>query len=340
MPGRARLASGRDSGSCCLGLSWRRSRVRGDGGTGSCVCVAGRGCNDPGVDRLRAMHLGRRLAAGRLAVGAHAGLQDTAPRAALFGLHARVEGVGPESWQDPTLAQVWGPRLAAYVVPADAVAAFTLGRLPRDEARRARIIELNERVLAVLDGSPMRSNRLFAAFDDLPNPVLLRSAAAAGRFVIRWDARTTTVIPIEPLEVDEEDARVDLAERYAAWFGTLGGADAFGRWAGIDRPDATATWAKLEPTDRPEGRGVVAGVRFLPFADPYMYGRPPPNTPAREIPGVLLVDGRRAGTWARQRGNVTIRPSGPLSAARRDRVEHAAGELRGVLGRPVSVTIT
>jgi hypothetical protein len=294
---------------------------------------------DQAVDRVRAMHLDRRLPLDQLAIAAHAGLQDSAPRAALFSLHARVVGVGPDSWQDASLAQVWGPRLAAYVVPADAVATFTLGLLPRDREQRARIVGLSDRVLAVLDGSPMRSNRLFAAFGDLRNPGLVRAASAAGRFVIRWDARTTTVIPIAPPAVDEEDARVDLARRYVAWFGAAGGAARFARWAGIGLADATKTWATLAPVAWTRDRGAVRGVRFLPLGDPFLFGPGRPEVEAREIPGVVLVDGRRAGTWARQRHHVTVRPSPRLSAAEIDRVTTAAQELSGPLGRAVRVTV-
>jgi hypothetical protein len=284
------------------------------------------------------MHLDVRLPADRLAVAAYAGLQDSAPRAALFSLHARVEGIRPDSWEEPALAQVWGPRTAAYLVPADAVAAFTLGRLPRDGRERRRIVTLSDRVLAVLDGAPMRSNQLFAAFDDLPNPAVVRAAAAAGRFVIRWDARTTTVIPIEPLDVDEEEARVDLARRYVAWFGATGGAERFSRWAGVDLSDAYQTWAKLNPAGQPSVQVTANGVRFLPSGDPFLYDRPPPHSALREIPGVLLLDGRRVGTWARQQAHVTIRPTAKLDAASRHRLHEAAHELSGPLGRRVRVT--
>ena len=291
------------------------------------------------MERVRAMHLDRRLPTSQLATAAHAGLQDSAPRAALFALHARVEGVGPDSWQDPTLAQVWGPRMAAYVVPADAVGTFTLGLLPRDPDHRAWIVGLSDRILAVLDGAPMRSNRLFAALDDLPRPVVARAGAAAGRFVIRWDARTTTVIPIERPDIDEEDARVDLARRYVAWFGRAGGAERFARWAGVAVADAIQTWAKLDPGHEPREHDAVRGVRFLPFGDPFLYGRSRPATEARETPGVILVDGRRAGTWARQQHHVTVRPSTRLSTANVDRVQTAAGELSGPVGRPVRITV-
>jgi hypothetical protein len=157
--------------------------------------------------------------------------------------------------------------------------------------------------------------------------------------VIRWDARTTTIVPIEPLDVDEEDARVDLGHRYRAWFGAAGGAERFARWAGIDLADAAATWRRLDAEPTSPRRGVARGVRFLPFGDPYLYGRPPPRTAARELPGAVLVDGRRAATWARRAHHVTVTMSSQPSAERLARVERAAAELSGPVGRPVRVTI-
>ena len=61
---------------------------------------------------------------------AWAGLQDSMPRAALLSLNARVEGVGPTAWEDPSLVQVWGPRYNVYVVAVRDAPLFTLGRLP------------------------------------------------------------------------------------------------------------------------------------------------------------------------------------------------------------------
>ena len=71
-----------------------------------------------------------RLAAVREAVNvflAAAGLQDSVPRSALHSLHARVEGISHDAWEDPALVQVWGLRYTTYVVPAGDHAAFTLG---------------------------------------------------------------------------------------------------------------------------------------------------------------------------------------------------------------------
>src|SRR4051812_23992632 len=63
---------------------------------------------------------------------AWAGLQDSMPRAALLSLHARIRGVESSTWEDPSLAQLWGPRYSTYVVPKRDFAFFSLGRLPED----------------------------------------------------------------------------------------------------------------------------------------------------------------------------------------------------------------
>lgn len=289
------------------------------------------------MGRTVAMHLHQRLPLDSIALAAHAGLQDTAPRAALLSLHARVEDVTPSSWEDGALAQVWGPRLAAYLVPADAIASFTLGRLPRDPEQRRGITALADRVHAELRGEPMRSNTLFDRLGDLGHPVMARAANAEGRFVIRWDARTTTIVPIERPDTDEEDARRDLAQRYVDWFGPSGGPGAFARWAGIGIDDAELTWARIDERPLPGG-DTIAGVRLLPMGDPYLYGRPALQTTARELPGAILVDGRIAGTWARQQANVTLRPA-RMSKGNVERAVAAAHELAGPIGRSIEVTV-
>src|SRR5690606_33678519 len=48
--------------------------------------------------RLRVNHLLDRLPAGSYCEATRVGLQDTAPRDALLGLHARIDGCGPDDW--------------------------------------------------------------------------------------------------------------------------------------------------------------------------------------------------------------------------------------------------
>src|SRR3954470_538240 len=92
--------------------------------------------------RRRAGALDARLPQGAesLRRAAWAGLQDSMPRAALLSLHARVEGVDPTAWEDPSLAQVWGPRYQTYVVPKRDFALFSLARLPEDAKGRERAL--------------------------------------------------------------------------------------------------------------------------------------------------------------------------------------------------------
>src|SRR5260221_14690152 len=69
---------------------------------------------------------------------AWAGLQDSMPRAAVLSIHARVQGTASDTWEDPSLVQLWGPRFSAYVVAARDYAVFSLGRLPDDARGRRR----------------------------------------------------------------------------------------------------------------------------------------------------------------------------------------------------------
>src|SRR5438477_12979173 len=86
---------------------------------------------------------------------AWAGLQDSMPRAALLSLHARVDGVQPSTWEDPSLAQLWGPRYSTYVVAKHDFALFSLGRHPDNTKSRLRAEQIAERVHAQLDGARM-----------------------------------------------------------------------------------------------------------------------------------------------------------------------------------------
>src|SRR5688572_4191563 len=88
--------------------------------------------------RLHVNHLTERLPAGSHEEAAYVGLQDTAPRDALLGLHARVDGCELSDWEHPSLIQTYSPRWAVYVLPRKDFGVFTLGRLPlaADAVRR------------------------------------------------------------------------------------------------------------------------------------------------------------------------------------------------------------
>lgn len=228
------------------------------------------------------MHLAERLPAGSHTAAAHAGLQDSAPRAGLLSLHARMEGVTPDAWEHPSLAQVWGPRGAVYLVPAAAIAAFTIGR-----------------------GDGFRPRK-----------------------VIRWDARTTEVLPVELPDVAPTAARADLARRFVKWFGDTM-RPRFAAWAMLDDDVAEEALRHVEPTSLPDG--PAEGVRLLPLMDPYLYGRPKAYGADTFFHNTIVVDGRIVGSFARKQRHVRVR----TRSRALDRIEAEALSLAGPLGGKV-----
>lgn len=105
--------------------------------------------------RRRVGSLDERLPPGAKSLrrAAWAGLQDSMPRAALLSIHARVGGASSTSWDHPSLVQLWGPRFSDYVIAAQDIPVFSLGRLPEDTRRRARAYDTASRLHAFLDGS-------------------------------------------------------------------------------------------------------------------------------------------------------------------------------------------
>ena len=156
------------------------------------------------------------------------------PRAAVLSMHARVEGIEPGSWEDPSLVQVWGPRFSAYVVAERDRAVFTLGRLPDDPAKRRAAEQLADQLEAFLDGRRMKFGEAGRGLGKQPNA--LRYAAPTGRVVMRWDgARQPTIWMVPPPAVDPGEARLELVRRYLHVFGPAT-AEAFSEWAGIRLP--------------------------------------------------------------------------------------------------------
>jgi hypothetical protein len=310
--------------------------------------------------RQRVQALDERLppGPGSLRRAASIGLQDSVPRSALHALHARVEGMGPDAWEDPALVQVWGPRYTVYVVPAGEHLPFTLGRLPERGSIRVRAEELAARLAALLDGGRVLMDDAGHALGVHPNS--LRYAALTGTVLIRWGgARQPTVWTVPPPEIDAGEALQELVRRYLHAYGA-GSVDAFVRWGGVDRPAAVAafegglgapllavrtpvgegwTLADEEPALR-EPAGPFAAARLLPSGDPYylLWGADRdllvPDAalrdslwPSRVWPGAVLVGGEIVGTWRRARAVVVVTPWRPMSAAEREAVEREAASL-------------
>jgi hypothetical protein len=298
----------------------------------------------PGADSLRR--------------AAWAGLQDSVPRSALHALHARVKDVAPDAWDDPALVQVWGPRYTAFVVPADAHAAFTLGRLPAKGRTRERAFDLADRAEAHLDGRRSPMDPLGEALGVHPNA--LRYAALTGRVLIRWaGARQPTVWTVARPAMEPAEALADLLHRYLHWYGPTT-VNAFVRWGGIDAPAALVAFSRLQPSllavRTPTGEGWVlaedepilrrpaasspAAARLLPSGDPFylLWGAdralvvPDPAHrdtlwTSRVWPGAVLVGGEIAGTWRRAKAVVEVMPWRSLAVAEREAVEAEAASL-------------
>ena len=163
---------------------------------------------------------------------AWAGLQDSMPRAALLSLHARIEGVDSSTWEDPSLAQLWGQRYSTYVVPTRDFALFSLGRLPDDAKGRQRAEQTAERMHAHLDGRRMTDRELGRAIG-IGNS--MRYAAATGTIAIRWEgARAPVVWSVAAPTITPADACRELARRYLHVLGPTT-AEGFARWAGVSR---------------------------------------------------------------------------------------------------------
>ncbi len=250
----------------------------------------------------------------------------------MLSLAARVEGVGADDWRADGLAQVFGPRGAIYVVVADDVGVFTLGLLPRDQERVARLEEIAALAHEVLGRQPLRQSDLLGVLPGEVNSRELRWAATLGSLVPVWDTVDTIVHPAVEPEIAAEEARLELARRFFRYLGpaTVGELQ---WWLAGSRKDAATTVAALgdeivdvEVVDRSclmlAGSLPMAGDRLepdhvllLPPDDVYI------SRIAREVllpdveqakllwpqappPGGLVVGGVVCGTWRRRQGRI------------------------------------
>jgi hypothetical protein len=287
---------------------------------------------------------------------AWAGLQDSMPRAALLSLHARIDGVEPATWEDPSLAQLWGPRYSTYVVPKRDFALFSLGRLPETPKGRERAARMAERIHSYLNGARATDREVAGALE-VGNAI--RYAAPTGTVAIRWEgARAPIVWTVPAAGIDPADACRELARRYLHIFGpTI--ANGFARWAGISRSSAANAFAALEGSllqvrsplgdewllaeDEPAMRAAemaAAPARLLPSGDAYFLldgaerDLLVPRADQRQRlwtsrvwPGALLVEGEIRGTWRRAQHIVRIDAWARLSRAARDVIEAEARTL-------------
>jgi len=287
---------------------------------------------------------------------AWAGLQDSMPRAALLSLHARVEDVGPSTWEDESLAQLWGPRYSTYVVARRDFTLFSLGRPPDTEKGRLRAEAIAARVHEHLAGRRLTDREVA---DALGIGNAIRYAATTGTVAIRWEgARAPVVWTVAAADVDPANARRELARRYLRIFGPAT-ATGFARWAGISPRSGAAAFASLAGSlvavrsplgdewlladDEPSMRAdpaAAAPTRLLPSGDAYFLldgverellvpsaDRRGQLWTSRVWPGALLVRGEICGTWRRSNQIVRIGLWAKLSRSARDAVEAEARAL-------------
>lgn len=307
--------------------------------------------------RFAVNNLSSRLAAGSYVKAAFAGLQDTAPRDALLGLHARVAQCEPSAWNDPGLIQTYSPRAAVYVLPAGDFGVFTVGRLPRDPRARQVVEELAEQTCRALNGQELRGTAMLA-----------KAACATGRIAVRWTTSALYVREHPRPAIDQEAARLELCRRHVHAFGPTTPA-AFAWWAGVPARDARQTfgliageligvdlaghdaWVLAADEAALLQAQPASGVRLLVapdlrllgpdraglFVGPGLGGRSPLQDWFH--PNGLVVDGRLAGAWGRRGGQVTVKASGPLTSSVR-RAIHAEAVSMPIPDKAVTVTLT
>jgi hypothetical protein len=115
------------------------------------------------------------------------GLRNTPPGSASLGLHARMDGVQPDTLEqalngDKPLVEVLAMRASPHIVPRDDVALFTLGALPQDEA--SLMTSLNAFAASLkrdgITATDALSQAVAAAHAELAGGPLSRGALSAG----------------------------------------------------------------------------------------------------------------------------------------------------------------
>jgi len=286
--------------------------------------------------RLHINHLVDRLPAGSFEEAAYVGLQDSAPRDALLGLHARMTDCAPDDWAQPSLIQTYSPRDAVYVLPRKDFGIFTLGRLPLDAGAVRRIDRYADNVCRALDGRELRGGR--------PD---LRAACASGRIALRWTTSALWVREVPRPDVDLDEARQELCRRHVhrfapttprtfAWWAGLPAEDALRVWNSLSRElfevdfDGIPAWILRADEDRLATVPPPAGTRFLVDPDLRLFGRDREGrfiAPGKRLltraadsfhPNGILVDGRIVGAWGRKGGRVHIKLTDHLTPTEYD----------------------
>jgi len=303
--------------------------------------------------RLAVNHLsGSLLPPSALAEAARPGLQDGSPWSGLLSLHLRVAGVSSDSWRHPSLAQVFGPRGAVYLVPRPDIAVFTLGVFPTDERHAAEVRTHADAVRSLIGGEPMSQRDIVRLIPALGGTRGLRWAGTTGTLLPVWDTVDTIVTSAPAPTIDMATARRELARRFFRHLGPASVDDL--RWwlDTTKRPAADLVaelGAELIQVSSEGGARFITADAFAVFADPPeppdVLLLPPDDVvinrrtarllvepavatevwPKAPPPGAVIADGRIVGTWRRQHRSVTIRTWVELTSHQADRAAAIVG---------------
>jgi len=315
--------------------------------------------------RLAVQGVGGALPIERLAEAARPGLQDGSPRSGLLSLHARVEGVGPDTWEHDDLAQVFF-RASVYLIPADDFGVFTRGAHPIDAERAEETSAIADRIAAVLGPDTMRQADVEGALPDLTHKAF-RKAATTGRLRVRWDARDVMISIAEPPSIPVGQARRALARRFFRYLGPATVKD-FQWWIDATSDDARSIVADVEDDlteiETPHGPMLIAtdaidllasppeppDVVLLPPDDPAFLRRTTSRWldadlsrlvwPAAPPPGVVIVEGAIVGRWRRTTKRTAVELFSPQPRETLDAVTQQAVTFPIAFDREPMVHIT
>ncbi|TWD84344.1 winged helix DNA-binding protein [Kribbella amoyensis] len=250
--------------------------------------------------RLAVNHLARRLPPGTYAEAAYAGLQDTAPRDALIGLHARVADCEPSAWEhaDPNLR---GACASGRIALRWTTSALYVREVPRPD-------------IDFLEAHKELCRRHVHAFGPTTPEVFAWWSGLA-----RDDADEVWRLLADELLLVELEGR-------PAWI------LATDEPALRDSPVAAGPRYLVASDLR-----LVGQDRYRLFVGPGQKRRH--HLYDTFHPHGLLLDGRLAGTWGRRGGQVDLRVDGSLSDEDRAAVEAEALSVP-IPGATMSIAIT
>jgi Winged helix DNA-binding domain len=272
--------------------------------------------------------------------------------------------LGPQ-WDDPG-----GAWLRGFGVTKEQYDALLEG-VPRALGARPKTREQLADKLGELGGPELRE-KLLSGWGALLKPSARRGHLAFGP---NRGRNVTFVRPDRWLgrmpRVDQDEARREIVRRFLATYGPAT-ADELGRWLGfrtrlkqmlLDIEDelvevelaGSPAWLLARDRDELSKAEKPKSVRLLPAFDPYIVGFRPRSLlvdpeheakifrPQAWFSPVVLVDGRAAGTWERERRGprleIRVQPFSRLSAATRRAVGDEVERLGELLDAPTELEV-